>query len=62
MRADDLRAVLDASTLTGGLAGRSQREEPSRVFAAKEPERVLALFLFGAYARGAWAPDYPIGQ
>ncbi len=31
-------------------------------FAATYPERVLALILFGAYARGAWAPDYPIGQ
>ena len=31
-------------------------------FAATYPERVQALILFGAYARGAWAPDYPIGQ
>ena len=38
-------------------------EEPSLCFfAATYPERVQALILFGAYARGAWAPDYPIGQ
>ena len=31
-------------------------------FAATHPERVQALILNGAYARAAWAPDYPIGQ
>ena len=63
MRADDLRAVLDAAdadraVLLGDVSGGAL----AMFFAATHPERVQALILFGAYARGAWAPDYPIGQ
>ena len=63
MRADDLRAVLDAvgaerAVLLGEVSGGAL----AMFFAATYPERVQALVLFGAYARGAWATDYPIGQ
>ena len=29
------------------------------LFAATHPERTSALLLYGTYARGAWAEDYP---
>jgi class 3 adenylate cyclase len=63
MRADDLRAVLDAVdadrvVMLGDVSGGAL----AMFFAATYPERVQALILFGAYARGAWASDYPIGQ
>ena len=61
-RADDLRAVLDAcgserSVILGDVSGGAL----GIFFAATYPERVRALILSGSYARGAWAPDYPIG-
>src|SRR4249919_3008836 len=31
------------------------------LFAAMHPDRVLALVLYNSFARGSWAPDYPIG-
>lgn len=62
-RAEDLRAVLDAvgserPVILGDVSGGAL----AVFFAATYPARVQALILGGAYARGAWAPDYPIGQ
>ena len=62
-RAEDLRAVLDAvgserAVILGDVSGGAL----AVFFAATYPGRVLALVLGGAYARSAWASDYPIGQ
>ena len=62
MRADDLRAVLDAAgseraVLVGNRGGGSL----CAFYAAVHPERVLALVLYNSWARTAWAPDYPVG-
>jgi class 3 adenylate cyclase len=46
------RAVLLGADSTGPLA---------IVFAATHPDRTTALVLYGTYARGSWAPDYPTG-
>ena len=63
MRADDLRAVLDAVGAERAVVmGDADGGALAAFFAATHPERVLALVLNGAYARAAWAPDYPIGQ
>ena len=63
MRADDLRAVLDAvgskrAVLFGGAEGGAL----ATFFAATHPDRVVALILWGTAARIAWAPDYPTGM
>ncbi len=62
MRADDLRAVLDAAgseraVLVGNRGGGSL----AAFFAAMHPDRVFALVLYNSWARTAWAPDYPVG-
>jgi len=62
-RAEDLRAVLDAvgserAVILGDVSGGAL----AVFFAATYPARVQALILGGSYARGAWAPDYLIGQ
>jgi pimeloyl-ACP methyl ester carboxylesterase len=63
MRADDLRAVLDAvGSERAVLLGSSEGGALAAFFAATHPDRVLALILWGAEARYAWAPDYPIGM
>ena len=52
-RADDLRAVLDATgTERTALFGLSEGGPISVLFAATYPERVQALILFGTYANG----------
>ncbi len=62
MRADDLRAVLDAVGSTQAvLFGHSEGGALGTFFAATHPDRVSALILYGSAARYAWAPDYPIG-
>ena len=62
MRADDLRAVLDAARSDRAvLFGESEGGALSAFFAAAHPDRVLALVLYGSGARYAWAPDYPTG-
>jgi class 3 adenylate cyclase len=62
MRADDLRAVMDAvGSQRAVLLGDADGGALAAFFAATHPERVQALVLSGAYARAAWAPDYPIG-
>ncbi len=63
IRADDLRAVLDAAGSDRAVVmGDADGGALAVFFAAIHPERVQALILNGAYARAAWAPDYPIGQ
>ena len=62
MRADDLRAVLDAvGSERAILLGGSEGGALAAFFAATHPDRVLALILWGTSARTAWAPDYPTG-
>ena len=57
-RVDDVRAVMDAAgSRRAVIFGWS--EGVALTFAATYPERAIALVLFGAYARRAWAPDYP---
>jgi class 3 adenylate cyclase/pimeloyl-ACP methyl ester carboxylesterase len=59
-RMDDVRAVMDAAGSTrAALLGFSEGGPMCVVFAATYPERTTALLLYGAIARGAWAPDYP---
>jgi class 3 adenylate cyclase len=61
-RMDDLRAVMDAAgSERAAVYGGSEGGALSILFAATYPERVTALVLYGAYARLAWAPDYPDG-
>jgi pimeloyl-ACP methyl ester carboxylesterase len=59
---DDLGAVLDAvgSTRTA-LFGASDGGQMCVLFAATQPERVMALVLCGTWAR-LFAPDFPIGM
>ncbi len=62
MRADDLRAVLDgAGSDRAVLFGDGDGGSLAALFAAMHPDRVLALVLYNSYARGRWAPDYPLG-
>ncbi len=62
MRAEDLRAVLDAvGSERAVLFGSSEGGSLAAFFAATHPDRVLALILFASMARIAWAPDYPMG-
>lgn len=61
-RMDDVRAVMDAAgSSRASLFGFSEGGAMSILFAATYPERTSALILYGAYAREAWAPDYPWG-
>jgi class 3 adenylate cyclase len=63
MRADDLRAVLDAvGSERAVLWGMAEGGALATFFAAAHPDRVTALILYGSQARYAWAPDYPIGM
>ena len=62
MRADDLRAVLDgAGSDRAVLFGDGDGGSLAALFAAMHPDRVLALVLYNSWARGPWAPDYPMG-
>jgi pimeloyl-ACP methyl ester carboxylesterase len=61
-RMDDLRAVMDdVGSQRAAVFGSSEGGAMSILFAATYPQRVSALVLYGAYARIAWAPDYPDG-
>ncbi len=63
MRADDLRAVLDAvDSERAVLFGEAEGGAVAAFFAATHPDRVQALILYGTRARYAWAPDYPMGM
>lgn len=62
-RAEDIEAVLDTvGCRQAALMGASEGGNMALFFAATHPERVSALVLFGCFARGAWAPDYPWGE
>jgi pimeloyl-ACP methyl ester carboxylesterase len=62
-RAEDLQAVLDAvGSEQAVLLGHSEGGALGSFFAATHPDRVAALILYGAAARYAWAPDYPLGM
>ena len=62
-RVQDIRAVLDAAgSEQAALFGTSEGGGMAALFAATHPERASALLLYGAFARRAWAPDYPWGQ
>jgi len=59
-RMDDVRAVMDAAgSKRAALLGISEGAAMCAVFAATYPERTAALVMYGAYAKRAWAPDYP---
>ena len=63
IRMDDVRAVMDAvSSQRAAIFGFSEGGPMSALFAATFPERTTALMMAGAYARRAWAPDYPWGM
>ncbi|MFZ0829831.1 MAG: adenylate/guanylate cyclase domain-containing protein [Thermoplasmata archaeon] len=62
-RMDDFRAVMDAAgSKKAVILGLSESGAMSILFAAAHPDRVAGLVLIGAYARQAWAPDYPWGD
>jgi class 3 adenylate cyclase len=59
-RMEDLTAVLDAAGVArAALFGASEGGPLSALFAATHVERVIALVMYGSYAKGAWAEDYP---
>lgn len=59
-RMDDLRAVMDAAgSERAVLLGSSEGGNLCMSFAATWPRRTVSLILYGAYARGLWAEDYP---
>lgn len=59
-RMADLTAVMDAAgSRKAVLFGTSEGGNLCLLFAATHPERVAGLVLYGAYARGLWAADYP---
>ncbi len=61
-RVDDIRAVMDAvGSERAALLGVSEGGYMSLMFAATHPERTAALALYGCYAKGGYAPDYPWG-
>ena len=61
-RMDDVRAIMDAvHSERAALLGMSEGGNMSALFAATYPECTTALLLFGCFARGSWAVDYPWG-
>ena len=59
-RMDDIRAVMDAARFDNAiLVGVSDGVPMSILFAASYPTRTRGLVLYGAEAKGSWAPDYP---
>src|SRR5262252_2013585 len=63
IRMDDVRAVMDAvGSQRAAIFGFSEGGPMSALFAATFPQRTTALMMAGAYARRAWAPDYPWGM
>jgi pimeloyl-ACP methyl ester carboxylesterase len=62
VRMDDVRAVMDAvGSERSGLFGYSEGGAMCALFAATYPKGTRALIMNGAYARRAWALDYPWG-
>jgi pimeloyl-ACP methyl ester carboxylesterase len=59
-RMEDLTAVLDAAgSECAALFGVSEGAPMSALFAATHPDRTRALVMYGSYARGLAADDYP---
>lgn len=59
-RIEDVGAVMDAvGSERAALLGTSEGGNMSILFAATYPERTVALILYGCFAKGLWAPDYP---
>lgn len=59
-RMDDLRAVMDASSIAAAhVLGVSEGGSMAMLFAATFPERVRSLLLFGSFACRQPHPDYP---
>lgn len=59
-RMEDVQAVMDAAgSERAALLGTSEGGDMSALFAATYPERTEALVLYGCFAKGLWAPDYP---
>lgn len=59
-RTEDIRTIMDAvGSERAVLLGSSEAGAMSILFAATYPERTAALVLYGCYARGLWAEDYP---
>jgi len=59
-RMDDVRAVMDASgSEKAAIFGLSEGGPMGILFAATYPERTSALILYGTFARGTYASDYP---
>jgi len=59
-RAEDIRAVMDAvGSEKASLLGVSEGGYMATMFAATHPERTRSLILYGCYAKGGYAPDYP---
>lgn len=59
-RMEDVQAVMDAAgSERAALLGTSEGGNMSALFAATYPERTEALVLYGCFAKGLWAPDYP---
>jgi class 3 adenylate cyclase/pimeloyl-ACP methyl ester carboxylesterase len=59
-RMEDLTAVLDAVGVErAALFGASEGAPMSALFAATHVDRVTSLVMYGSYARGSWAEDYP---
>lgn len=62
-RADDLRAVMDAADSKQAVVlGFCEGGSLAKLFAAREPERVLALILFGTFPSTREAVDFPEGK
>lgn len=59
-RMEDLVAVMDAAgSRRAVLLGTSEGGALTMLCASAYPDRIAGLVLYGAYARGLWAEDYP---
>lgn len=59
-RVDEIRAVMDAAgSFRAALFGISEGGPLCSLFASAQPGRTEALVLYGTFARGTAAPDYP---
>jgi len=59
-RMDDVRAVMDAAgSKRAAILAMSEGGGMAMAFAARFPERVSGLALFGVFAKREWSPDYP---
>ena len=59
-RMEDVKAVMDAAdSKRAALVGTSEGGNMCMLFAATYPDRTAALVLYGCFAKGIWAEDYP---